>query len=163
MRRSESLPNDYVKVWFALDQDDSGWPPAGSEGLWAVRLSPEVVRLDNTPWFVRNVACGDLFSVERDHRGQWWAGERLQWSGHCTIRVAPLGDGPSAGSLRDVLDRFSTLGATGEGIAQFGMVALDVPPTADVAAIKRCLVDGQDAGWWAYEEGCVSDAWLALA
>ncbi|GHJ47459.1 hypothetical protein Cs7R123_48010 [Catellatospora sp. TT07R-123] len=155
--------HDYVKIWFALDQDENGWPPASSEGLWAVRLSAQVVRLDNTPWFVRNVACGDVFAVERDDQGQWWAGERLRWSGHCTIRVVPFRDGALAGSLRDVLDRFSPLGVSGEGIEQFGMVALDVPPTADIAMVRLRLVEGEDAGWWEYEEGCVSDAWLALS
>ena len=42
------------------------------------------------------------------------------------------------------------------------MVALDVPPDVDLAAVKRLLREGTHAGWWEYEEGCIGDAWLAV-
>jgi hypothetical protein len=50
---------------------------------------------------------------------------------------------------------------TGEGIEQFSLVALDVPPDADSAAVKRLLREGEHDGWWEYEEGCIGDAWEA--
>jgi Domain of unknown function (DUF4265) len=74
----------FIKVIFELPQDDDGWPPAGSEGLWAVPVTSDVARLDNTPFFVRGVATGDLIRVRRNDDGQLQADERLQWSGHCT-------------------------------------------------------------------------------
>lgn len=151
----------FVKVVFELPRDGDGWPPAASEGLWAVPVAPDVVRLDNTPFFVRNVASGDLIRVERAEDGQLRAGERLQWSGHCTIRVVPFQNGPLGGSLQRVLDAFAPLGVTGEGIERFGIIALNVAPQADIAAVKRLLRDGERDGWWDYEEGCIGDAWLA--
>jgi Domain of unknown function (DUF4265) len=151
----------FVKVVFELPQDDDGWPPAGSEGLWAVPVTPDVVRLDNTPFFVRGVAAGDLIRVRRGEDGQVRADERLQWSGHCTIRIIVFRDGPLGGSRQRVLDVFAPLGVTGEGIEQYRMVALDVPPDADIAAVKQLLRDGTRDGWWEYEEGCISDAWQA--
>ena len=151
----------FVKVVFELQVDGDGWPPAGSEGLWAVLVGPDVVRVDNTPFFVPGVACGDLVRVRRAEDGALLAGERLRWSGHCTIRVIPFRDGPLGGSRQRVLDAFAPLGVTGEGIELFGMVALDVPPEADIAAVKRLLRDGARDGRWDYEEGCVGDAWLA--
>lgn len=82
----------FIKVIFELPRDDDGWPPAGSEGLWAVPVTSDVVRLE--------------------HR-----------------------DGPPlSGSRQRVLDMFAPLGVTGEGIEQFSLVALDVPPDADIAA-----------------------------
>ena len=149
----------FVKVVFELPQDDDGWPPAGSEGVWAVPVTPDVVRLDNTPFFVRGVAAGDLIRVRHGEDGQLLADERLQWSGHCTIRIIVFRDGPLGGSRQRVLDVFAPLGVTGEGIEQYRMVALDVPPDADIAAVKRLLRDGTRNGWWEYEEGCISDAW----
>jgi len=89
------------------------------------------------------------------------AGELLRWSGHCTIRVNPFRAGPLGGSGQRVLDAFAPLGVTGEGIEQFGIVALDVAPGADIAAVQRVLRDGERDGWWEYEEGCVGDAWRA--
>lgn len=155
-RSRESL----VKVIFELPSDGEGWPPAASESLWAVPVDPGIVRLANTPFFVRGVASGDVLRVRRDADGQLRAGERLEWSGHCTIRVIPFRNGPLAGSLQRVLDAFAPLGVTGEGIRQFGIVALNVPPGADIAAVKRVLRDGEDDGAWEYEEGCIGDEWF---
>jgi hypothetical protein len=129
--------------------------------LRAVPVAADVVRLDNTPFFVRGVASGDLIRVGRTEDGQLRAGERLRWSGHCTIRIIPFRDGPLGGSRQRVLDVFAPLGVTGEGIERFGIVALDVAPDADIAAVKRLLRDGERDGWWEYEEGCIGDAWLA--
>ncbi len=153
---------DRVRVRFHLPRDDDGWPPASSEGLWAIRLSERHhVQLDNIPWFVRNVACEDVFTVSTDENGVLWAVERVSWSGNCTIRVIPFRDGPLAGDMQRVLDTFIPFGIDGEGIAQYRMVALNIPPEADLVAAKRTLNEGESTGWWAYEEGCISDAWAA--
>jgi hypothetical protein len=39
------------------------------------------------------------------------------------------------------------------------MVALDIPPGAQIAAIRSLLLQGQHDGWWEYEEGCIVPAW----
>jgi hypothetical protein len=154
--------NDRVRVEFQLDHDDDGWPPATTERLWAVPLGEGLVRIDNIPWFVRNIAFGDIVQTRTDPDGGLWAAERIQWSGHCTIRVVPFDDGALAGSRQAVLAALAPLGVEGEGIERFGLVALDVPPAVDLGAVKRLLGRGAKDGWWDYEEGCVSDAWLAL-
>lgn len=152
-----------VKVVFDLPRDDDGWPPVGTEAVWATRLPErDHVRLDNVPWFARNVAEGDVFRVRADNHGILWAVEKVAWSGYCTIRVIPWREGQLAGDRQRVLDMFAPFGVTGEGIAQFGMVALSVPPEADLGAVKRLLNDGQAGGWWDYEEGCIDDAWDAV-
>jgi Domain of unknown function (DUF4265) len=107
------------------------------------------------------VATDDLIRVRRGEDGQLWADGKLQWSGHCTIRIIVFRDGPLGGSRQQVLDMFAPLGVTGEGIERYQMVALDVPPDADIAAVKRLLRDGTRDGWWKYEEGCIGDAWKA--
>jgi hypothetical protein len=151
----------FVKVVFEVPRDDDGWPPVAREGLWAVPVTSDTVRLHNSPWFVRGVANGDLIRVRKDEDGQLWADERLEWSGTCTIRVVPFRKGPLDGSRQRVLDAFAPLGVNGEGVEQYGIVALDVPPDVDLAAVKRLLYEGARDGWWDYEEGCVGDAWLA--
>ncbi|WP_218106526.1 DUF4265 domain-containing protein [Micromonospora pallida] len=80
---------------------------------------------------------------------------------YCTIRIIPFPDGALGGSRQRVLDAFAPLGVTGEGVQQFGMVSLEVPPDADLAAVKRLLCEGSRDGWWEYEEGCIGDAWSA--
>jgi hypothetical protein len=89
------------------------------------------------------------------------AGEQLEWSGYCAIRIIPYWDGPRREVLQRVLDAFAPLGVSGEGLQQYGIVALEVPPDVDLAAVQRLLRQGEREDWWTYEEGCVGDAWTA--
>ena len=41
---------------------------------------------------------------------------------------------------------FAPLGVTGEGLQQYGIVAFDVPPDADLRAVQRLLQRGEDEG-----------------
>ncbi|MEU4744782.1 DUF4265 domain-containing protein [Actinosynnema sp. NPDC023658] len=159
---TEQWGDDRVKVVFDLPTDEDGWPPVGTEGLWAIPLPErDHVRLDNIPWFAPDVAAGDVVRVRADEDGVLRVVERVEWSGHCTIRLIVYRKGPLAGDRQRVLDMFAALGVEGEGLAQYGMVALDVPPEVDLAAVKRMLKDGKADEWWAYEEGCIGDAWEA--
>jgi uncharacterized protein DUF4265 len=99
--------------------------------------------------------------VEPDEEGVRWAGETVRASGNCTIRLIVLKDGGSAVARESVLKTFHRLGTTGEGIEQFGMVALDVPPDADLPGIRKLLEHGETKEWWHWEEGCVTSAWEA--
>lgn len=158
-----SISGDHVKVHFRMDIDTDGWPPASVESLWAVDLGDGTVRLDNTPWFVRGVASGDIIRVEVDDEGVRWAGDTVQSSENCTIRLIVLKDGGSGAARQSVLKIFHSLGTTGEGIEQYWMVALDVPPTADLPKIHKLLVHGAAKEWWHWEEGCVTAAWRHIA
>lgn len=152
---------EHVKIRFRLEVDDDGWPPVGSEGLWGEPVGQDSYRIDNTPWFVRNLASGDVVRALAGDDGVLWATGRLEWSGHCTIRVIPIGTGPLRGDRQAVLDAFAPFGVTGEGIEQYGMVALDVPPDADAQRVRSLLIEGESDGRWHFEEGCVGDAWLS--
>jgi uncharacterized protein DUF4265 len=79
-----------------------------------------------------------------------WATDKVEWSGNCTVRVVPYQKGPLAGSRQAVLDAFARLGVDGEGLQQYGIVALNVPPDIDLGAVKRLLYQGVEDGWWEY-------------
>lgn len=154
-----SISGNHVKVRFRTDMDEDGWPPAPVESLWAVNLGDGTARLDNTPWFVHGVACGDIVEVEPDSEGALWAGETVRRSENCTIRLIVVKDNGSAAARQSVLEAFHKLGTTGEGIERYGMVALDVPPEADLRRIRSLLEHGEAEEWWQWEEGCVTAAW----
>jgi len=158
-----NISDAHVKVHFRMEIDEDGWPPASVESLWAVDLGDGTVRLDNTPWFVRGIASGDVIRVDVDDDGLRWAGETVHSSENCTIRLIVLKDGGSEAARQTVLETFHRLGTTGEGIEQFRMVALDVPPEADIQRIRKLLEHGEARGWWHWEEGCVTAAWEAGA
>lgn len=149
----------FVTVRFSLSVDSEGWPPVSSEGLWAEILGNDEFRIDNTPWFVRNLAADDVVRALAGSDGVLWATERVRWSGRCTVRVIPRKDGPLAADRQAVLDAFAPFRVAGEGIEQYGMVALDVPADADLAAVKSALVAGEADGRWHFEEGCIGDEW----
>ncbi len=151
---------DQVRVCYALQQSANGWPPVSAERMWATPTSLDnVVVLDNIPFFARGVSCYDVVAVRQDDDGVLWVREQLRWSGNCTIRVIPYRDGPLHGDRRAVLDAFAPLGVEGEGVEQYSLVALNVPPEADLVAVKQLLRAGEQDNRWAYEEGCVGVAW----
>jgi Domain of unknown function (DUF4265) len=84
-------------------------------------------------------------------------------SGRYTIRVIPLGEGSSAERLQSVIDAFAPLGVECEGaLPGFKIVALDIPPTANIAEIKSRLREGEADGSWGYEEGSIDERWAAV-
>ena len=103
--------NEMVKIRFRLLQGADGYPPCDSEGLWATPLGGGAYRVANLPWFVPDVALGDVVRAVADGDGSLWAVERTEESGNCTIRVAPLDV-----DQRTVFDTFGAMGVFGEGL-----------------------------------------------
>lgn len=155
--------SSHVKIRFALERDESGWPPAESEGLWALPMERNLFRLDNTPWFVRGVAADDVVEASPDRDGVLWFVQLRDRGERIVVRVIPRADGPLAGDRQAVLDAFTPLGVTGEGMASpVNMVALDIGPAAPIASVKSLLAQGETDGRWYYEEGCITEEWRRL-
>jgi hypothetical protein len=156
-------PGDIVTVRFDMEEDDDGWPPVASEGLWAEPLGADRYRLANTPWFARGFSNGDVVLALPDEHQVLWARETVEWGGRLTVRVIPHRDGPLAGSVESVIDAFTPLGVGAEGAKpSFPIVALDIPGDADFPAILGLLREGQANGSWDFEEGSITDEWRAL-
>lgn len=152
----------HVKVHFRLEIEDD-WPPVSVESLWAVGQRDGTARLDDVPWLVRGIACGDIVATDADEEGVRWAGTVVRGSENCTIRLIVFRDGGSGAARQSVIDAFHALGVYGEGVERFRMVALDVPPAVDIPKMRRLLDRGVAREWWAVEEGCVTEWWRAAA
>jgi hypothetical protein len=149
-------------VIFPLEVDEGGWPPVASERLWAFDLGQGLYRINNAPWFVRDLAVGDVVRAEPPGPDQHPVFTGLHTrSDHLTIRIICFRRGPLAGQLQPVIDRFTPLGIWAEGAGQYGMVALDIGPDVDLSAVRARLQSGVDDGSWEWEEGRINDAWLA--
>jgi hypothetical protein len=130
--------------------------------MGAEALSAGRVRLPKAPWAALDAAKGDVFRVRREADGDLWAEEKLEASGWCAIRVVLVPEGPLGpldAGVDSILVKFAPLGVTGSGM--FGYAVMDVPPDADLSAVRRLLDKGQRDGWWDYGELCVTDAWQA--
>lgn len=157
--RPEPGGDGLVKIWFRF-QPREGWLPYDTEGLWARQVGTDTAEVANVPFLQDGVAQGDIVRFHTDGDGLHWAVQRVEGSGSCTIRVLPVPDGPLGRGARAVHDRLAPFGIGGESFsAEFLLVALDVPPDADLAGIKALLLAGEAQGWWHYEEGCTTDAW----
>ena len=154
---------ELVHVVFPITVDADGWPPVSAERVWAFDLGDGRYRIDNMPWFVRNLAVGDIVQAQAQAENEHpvFTGV-ITPSNRLTIRIICFRAGPLQGSLQAVLDRFLPLGVHAEGVAQYGMVSLDVPPQADMRNVYIELVRGSDDGSWAWEEGRINDAWEAV-
>ncbi|MFI1378054.1 DUF4265 domain-containing protein [Embleya sp. NPDC020886] len=150
--------NDRVRVEFQFKQED-GWPPVASEVLWAVPIDVDLVRIDNVPWFVRDLSLNDTVRTRAGARGALQFVEKVSWSGNCTVRIILYESGEFPGGPNGIIGAFARLGVQAEGIEKFGMISLNVPPSADILGIKGLLARGSEADWWDYEESCIGNAW----
>lgn len=160
--RGEQVPGR-IKVWFRFVPRE-GWLPCDREGLWADRVGEDTARLVNVPFLQDGVAEGEIVRFVTDAEGLHWATGRVKASGNCTVRVLPVPDGPLGPSARAVHEKLAPFGLGGEAFSRdFPLVALTVPPDADLPGIKEFLDRGQDEGWWHYEVPCATDAWSAIS
>jgi hypothetical protein len=152
-----------ARVVFPLQVDADGWPPVGAERVWAFDLGEGQYRIDNVPWFVRDLAVGDVVAAAPPDAGSHPVFAHLiERSDHLTIRLICFREGPLQGDLQAVVDAFTPLGVYAEGVKQYGMVALDIPPTADLRSIHQRLVAGAADGSWEWEEGRINARWRDL-
>jgi hypothetical protein len=86
-------------VVFELEVDEDGWPPVGGERVWAFDLGDDLYRIDNVPWFVRDLAVGDVVVAVPPGPENHPVFRRIHTrSEHLTIRIICFRGGPLAGS-----------------------------------------------------------------
>ena len=68
-RDSEMTP-ETVEIWFKIEKDATGYPESQDwEELWATPVEGGSFRLDSTPFFVRDIAAGDVVSAVKTDEG----------------------------------------------------------------------------------------------
>lgn len=129
------------KLLFALDVND-GWPPVGAEGVWCERVDGNY-KLVNTPFFIPNLALGDIFSAIPDEvNDHVFEFEVLKESGHSLIWVMN-----NKGIQTDVfIEGLNRVGCSVEKLNQFSLMSIDVPPEVDMDALDPLLDTYEEEG-----------------
>jgi hypothetical protein len=142
----------YVKVFFELEQDEDGYPPASVESLWALPVGEGLFKLDNIPFFATGVAVDDIVSAQEEG-GVLRYREVVQPSAHSTLRVIVYDEAEVA----RVRALFSEKGCSTELSHIPGLIAIDVPPAVSLEALKPILDEGRAQERWDYEEACLAE------
>jgi hypothetical protein len=151
MAMSETESDQHVKILFRLEQDEDGYPPASAETLWAIKVGDGLFKIDNIPFFVTDIAVGDVVSAEQE-AGMLRYKEVVRTSGHSTYRVVVY----DHDEIPEVRGTFKQLGCPTEQSHLRGLIAVDVPASVSRDELKRVLDSGREQGRWDYEEACLA-------
>lgn len=150
--------DSYRRMAFNLPLEDDDpehpWPPYAVETMWVEVLGEDRYRVDNIPFFVKPLAVNDIVQGQRSgsNSAVVWFSDRLEWSGHSTVRVIFFSDEDQ------ILDALVEMGCSYERLRQ--IVAVDIPAGADVERVHAFLSGKQDSGDLDLEEACLPDSFL---
>lgn len=130
-----------IKLTFMLDVDEDGWPPVAAEGLWCDQ-DGDFFRINNTPFFVKNIAYGDLIQVSAFDDAQVVLDRVVEESGNSTVWLYFQEDGAS----QPVLSELNGFGCGFEGGAIHGYFAVNVPKEVSMKEVERVLAPLEESG-----------------
>ena len=130
-----------------LERDEDGYPPVDLERIWIEQIDENTAKVDNIPFFSKEVALGDVVRFEK-------FGEELRYvstvrrSGNSLVRVVyyPPAD-PT--ELRRCIEE---LGCETELDAAHTLIAVSVPPGEHIKSLQAFLEASESKGESGYEE-----------
>lgn len=138
----------FVKVFFELDQDEDGYPPCAVESVWAEKVGEDRFKIDNIPFYIRDLSIGDVVYAPKTSDGYPLFQKLLKRSENSTVRVLLLDE-----SYRWLLlETINKYGCEYEVGSPNILVAVNVPPTADIDGLLKKLFAEIDMGRVEVEE-----------
>ena len=140
---------EHIKIYLEYETDNED--EFGVESVWALmEADGDGYRLDNIPFYARELALGDIVSVvERD--GRLHLDELLKASGHSTVRIWFS----NQDDVKSTRQQIRAMGCGSEISDLPRLVAMDVPPEVPYGPIREFLDAGAKAQKWDYEEACL--------
>jgi hypothetical protein len=142
--------SDLVKV--TVNLPPHAWHGYRAETLWAEPLGDNLCRIENVPFHAYGISADDVVAAD-EREGELVFRRVVERSGHSTYRVF-LREGVTEESprFRALWQRLERLGCSYEGATE-RLLAIDVPPSADISDVYEILSTGEQEGVWDFEEG----------
>lgn len=139
--------NTYRRIFFELEQDEDGYPPAATESVWAIPQGGDLYKIDNIPFFIREATLDDVVeAVEQDGALTYKA--TISRSGNSLIRVVYYkGTDPS-----ELREQIKALGCSTEWDDNHHLISVNVPPHVKLTDVQAFLQQGSEQERFDYEE-----------
>jgi len=121
-----------------------------TETMWVIRRG-DGYEIDNIPFYVKELALGDVVDARPDASGILWYSKLIRPSGHSTIHLW-FSNEKEVESAREELRQ---MGCASEVSDLPRLVAVDVPPDVPYEKVKTFLEQGENAGRFEYQEACL--------
>ena len=144
---------DRVKILFSYDGSVPG--SIEVETLWAIP-SANGFKLDNIPFFAREVSVGDVVSAKPDLDGMLRFGALVKASQNSTVRLWFAKN--KENEVARVRQNLRDLGCSSEISDLPRLVAVDIPATISYAIVRKVLDEYEKVGLLEYEESCLGRA-----
>ena len=136
----------YTKIIFEQKDEDGD---VVVESVWASKVA-EGYRIENIPFRITDVSFHDIVEA-KIVEGALLAIGVIEESGHSTVRVFFTSD-----KLKETIDFLENQKCGIEPAPKIPLIAVTIPPFSDYTPIKAYLEEGEQKGFWEYEEGCIA-------
>jgi hypothetical protein len=120
------------------------------ESVWASRKG-DYYEINNIPFFAKNIALGDLVSVEEDE-GALYFKELIKASGHSVVQLIIL----NGNDITQIGSELEKLGCTWEESNIRNWISVDIPQNVSYTFVKKYLDKGEKEERWSYREACLA-------
>lgn len=138
------------KILFKLEKDEDDYPPNEWESLWATEIGSGHYVIDNIPFFVRDVSCGDTVSVI-ENNGELFFDDVVEESLNSVLRVIAY----DPDHISELRERLLSLKCESELSHIPNLIAVEVPAAADLDSVLKFLDEGEKDQLWEYETASI--------
>ena len=135
----------HVKILFDFEEDGG----TQVESMWAVPVA-NGYKIDNIPFYVREVACEDVVSADLDTDGALHFVALVAASGHSTVRLWFANEK----DVIEVRESLRNMGCSSE-MDLSRLVAVDIPPSIPYERVRAYLDHLEREAVLEYEEACL--------
>jgi hypothetical protein len=119
------------------------------ESVWATKIN-ENYRIDNIPFFAKNIALGDIISVEDDN-GELYFDRLIEASGNSVVRLVIFDEK----EVDNIGNELVKLGCGWEGSHIKSLISVNIPKDVSYKKVKEYLDLGEQKKVFEYQEACL--------